>query len=110
MATDGMAERKEKLKNELQGMALAAGGTFFLLALLSFNTSDRTANSYSTGGGFHNLGGMFGAQAADLLLSGFGLAAYIIPGTLLYLAYRLLRFKELKWRSYKGFAFVGLLV
>jgi S-DNA-T family DNA segregation ATPase FtsK/SpoIIIE len=53
---------------------------------------------------------MLGAQIADVLLEGFGLASYLVPNALLYLAYRLLRFKELRWRIYKGVAFLGLLI
>jgi DNA segregation ATPase FtsK/SpoIIIE, S-DNA-T family len=102
-------DKKEKLKQEIKGMALAAAGLFILLALVSFNTNDNTMNSVSSEEGYRNFCGMFGAQIADILLEGFGLAAYLIPSALLYLAYRLLRFKELRWRLYKGVAFLGLL-
>ena len=46
----------------------------------------------------------------DLLLQLFGLASYAIPGALLYLAYRSLRFKEFRWKAYKIAAFSGMLV
>lgn len=91
-------------------MVLAAAGLFILLALVSFNTIDSSPNSFSSEGGYRNFCGMFGAQIADILFEGFGLAAYLIPTALLYLAYRLLRFKELRWRVYKGVAFIGLLI
>ncbi len=91
-------------------MVLAAAGLFILLALVSFNTIDSSPNSFSSEGGYRNFCGMIGAQIADILLEGFGLAAYLIPSALLYLAYRLLRFKELRWRLYKGVAFIGLLI
>ena len=104
------ADKKEKLKQEIKGMALGAGGLFILIALLSFNTNDGTSNSFSSEAGYRNFCGMIGAQLADLLLEGVGLAAYLIPAALLYLAYRLLRFKELRWRIYKGVAFIGLLI
>jgi len=107
---DEKLEKAEKLKKELSGMAVGALGLYLLIALLSFNDADPSLNSYSSEASYHNFGGMFGAQMADLLLSGFGVASYLIPGALLYLAYRLLRFKELRWRYYKGIAFVGLLV
>jgi S-DNA-T family DNA segregation ATPase FtsK/SpoIIIE len=103
-------EKKEKLLKEIKGMALGAAGIYLLIALVSFNDNDLSFNSYSSQGGYHNLGGMFGAQFADLLLNGFGVAAYLIPFALLYLSYRLLRFKELRWRYYKGLAFLGLLL
>jgi DNA segregation ATPase FtsK/SpoIIIE, S-DNA-T family len=103
-------DKKEKLKEEIKGMVLAAAGLFILLALVSFNTIDSSPNSFSSEGGYRNFCGMIGAQIADILLEGFGLAAYLIPSALLYLAYRLLRFKELRWRLYKGVAFIGLLI
>jgi S-DNA-T family DNA segregation ATPase FtsK/SpoIIIE len=103
-------DKKEKLKEEIKGMVLAAAGLFILLALVSFNTLDSSPNSFSSEGGYRNFCGMIGAQIADILLEGFGLAAYLIPSALLYLAYRLLRFKELRWRLYKGVAFIGLLI
>ncbi len=107
---DQLIEKKDKLLKEIKGMALGAVGIYLQLALISFNDSDLSFNSYSSAGNYHNLGGMFGAQFADLLLNGFGVAAYLIPSALLYLAYRLLRFKELRWRYYKGLAFLGLLL
>jgi S-DNA-T family DNA segregation ATPase FtsK/SpoIIIE len=103
-------DKKDKLRHEIKGMVLAAAGLFILLALVSFNTIDSSPNSFSSEGGYRNFCGMFGAQIADILLEGFGLAAYLIPSALLYLAYRLLRFKELRWRVYKGVAFIGLLI
>jgi len=100
--------KKEKLTKELQGMALATVGCFILLAFVTFNGSDVTWNSYSNEGGIHNLGGRLGAQVADLFFICFGLASYLIPLALLYMAYTLFRFKEIRLRSYKLFAFCGL--
>ncbi|KAF0216996.1 MAG: DNA segregation ATPase FtsK/SpoIIIE S-DNA-T [Geobacteraceae bacterium] len=90
-------------------MALGAAGLFLLLALVSFHADDLSFNSYSAETKFHNFGGRLGAQVADLLLQACGLSSYLIPLTLLYLSYRLLRFKEVRWRYYKVGAFVGLL-
>ena len=101
--------RKEKLIKELQGMALGALGIFILLAFLTFSASDQSLNSWSTEGGVRNLGGRLGAQVADLFFMLFGLAAYLVPGALLFLASNLLRFKELRLRAYKLTAFSGLL-
>ncbi|MCM2359743.1 MAG: DNA translocase FtsK 4TM domain-containing protein [Geobacteraceae bacterium] len=103
-------EKQEKLKKELKGMALGALGLFILLALLSFSTDDLSFNTYSSEAGVGNFGGRLGAEVADLLLQLFGLASYAVPCALVYLAYRLLRFKEFRWRYYKGIAFLGLLV
>ena len=46
---------------------------------------------------------------ADLFFSGFGLASYLIPLALLYMAYTLFRFKEIRLRSYKLLASFGLI-
>ncbi|MDA8415098.1 MAG: DNA translocase FtsK 4TM domain-containing protein [Desulfobacteraceae bacterium] len=107
MSTD--EQKKEKLTKELQGMALGTVGTFFLLAYLTYNSADVSWNSYSNEGGIHNLGGRLGAQVADLFFSTFGLASYLIPLALLYMAYTLFRFKEIRLRSYKLLASFGLI-
>ncbi|MDD2310842.1 MAG: DNA translocase FtsK 4TM domain-containing protein [Desulfuromonadaceae bacterium] len=93
--------KKAKLTKELQGMALGTVGTFFLLAFLTYNSTDVSWNSYSNEGSIHNLGGRLGAQIADLFFISFGLASYLIPLALLYMAYTLFRFKEIRLRSYK---------
>lgn len=103
-------EKYDKLKMELKGMALGALGLFLLIALLSFNANDPSSNSYSSEAGVRNFGGRLGAETADLFLMIFGVASYLIPCSLIYFAYRLLRFKEFNWRYYKGIAFLGLLV
>ena len=107
MSTDD--QKKEKLTKELQGMALGTVGSFVLLAFLTFNTADPSQNSWSNEGSIHNLGGKLGAQVADLFFSGFGLASYLIPLALLYMAYTLFRFKEIRLRSYKLLASGGLI-
>ncbi|MBI1922224.1 MAG: DNA translocase FtsK 4TM domain-containing protein [Geobacter sp.] len=103
-------DRKEKLKKELQGMALGAVGLFVLIALLSYHADDLSYNSYSAAGMVKNLGGRFGSELSDLLLQLFGMAAFVIPCFVVFLSYKLLRFKELKWRGYKATAFVLFLV
>ena len=101
--------KKEKLTKELQGMALGTVGVFILLAFLTYNTADVSWNSYSNEGGIHNLGGRLGSQIADLFFISFGLASYLIPLALLYMAYTLFRFKEIRLRSYKLAAAFALL-
>jgi len=100
--------KKEKLIKELQGMALATTGIFLLLTFVSFNATDVSWNSYSNEGAIHNLGGRLGAQVADLFFSSFGLASYLAPLAILYMAYTLFRFKEVRLRSYKLLAALGL--
>ena len=101
--------KKEKLIKELQGMGLGTVGVFILLAFLTYNSADVSWNSYSNEGSIHNLGGRLGAQIADLFFISFGLASYLIPMALLYMAYTLFRFKEIRLRSYKLGAAFGLL-
>jgi len=103
-------DKTPRLINEAKGIILGAMGLFLGMALFTFNASDRSINTYATGGSFKNICGMYGAQSADLLLAGFGLAAWLIPLALLYLAYRYLRFKAVLWRWYKCVAFVALLI
>jgi len=103
-------DKQDKLKKELKGMGIGALGLFILIALVSFSANDLSFNTYSSEGGVHNFGGRLGAEVADLSLQVFGLASYLIPCALINLAYRMLRFKEFKWRYYKGLAFLGLLV
>ncbi|HEY3308013.1 MAG TPA: DNA translocase FtsK 4TM domain-containing protein [Desulfuromonadaceae bacterium] len=100
--------KKEKLTKELQGMGLSTVSVFILLSFLTFNSADPSANNWSNEGGIHNLGGKLGAQVADLFFMSFGLASYLIPLALLYMAYTLFRFKEIRLRSYKLLAFGGL--
>lgn len=104
------SEKKEKLAVEIKGMLLGAAGLFLLIALVSYKADDFSYNTFSSDHAVMNLGGRFGAQFSDLLLQLFGLAAYAIPSTLLYLAYRSLRFKEFRWKAYKIAAFTGMLV
>lgn len=99
MSTD--QAKKEKLTKELQGMGLGTVGVFILLAFLTYNSADVSWNSYSSLEGIQNLGGRMGAQIADLFFISFGLASYLIPLALLYMAYTLFRFKEIRLRSYK---------
>jgi S-DNA-T family DNA segregation ATPase FtsK/SpoIIIE len=102
--------KKDKLQKEVKGMALGAVGLFLLIALLSFNAGDPSPNTYSAGAGVHNFGGKLGADVADLFLQIFGVASYAVPVALLYLSYKLLRFKELRWLVHKGIAFLFFLI
>jgi DNA segregation ATPase FtsK/SpoIIIE, S-DNA-T family len=108
--TEAAVEKKEKVTKEMKGMGLAAAGIFLAVALASFNGEDLSFNSVSTSSVTHNLGGRFGAQLADFSLQLFGLASYIIPSTLIYLAYRAFGSDPVRWRRYKVIGFGLLLV
>ncbi len=107
---DEKIDKSDKLKKELKGMGIGVLGVFLLIALLSFNANDLSFNSYSSEAGVRNFGGRLGAEVADLFLQVFGVASYLVPCSFIYFAYRLLRFKEFRWRYYKGIAFFALLV
>ena len=90
-------------------MALATVGAIILLAFLTYHSADVSWNSYSNEGTVHNLGGRLGAQVADLFFGIFGLTSYLVPLALFYMAYTLFRFKEIRLRSYKLLASLGLI-
>ena len=108
MTTEERTEKKDKVTKEMKGMAFAVAGIFLGVALASFHGEDLSFNSVSTAMETHNLGGRFGAQLADVFLQLFGLAAYIFPGTLIYLAYRAFGSDPIRWRRYKGVGFALL--
>jgi S-DNA-T family DNA segregation ATPase FtsK/SpoIIIE len=68
-----------RVRAELAGLALAILCAFLFLALLSYTTSDPSFNTAGEGGTCHNLGGVVGAHAADLLYQVLGYAAYLVP-------------------------------
>ncbi len=103
-------EKKDKLQKEVKGILLGAFGLFLFIALVSFNSNDLSFNTYTSETGVHNFGGKFGANVGEFLLQLFGLASYAIPLAMLYLSYKLLRFKELRWLVHKGIAFLLFLV
>lgn len=103
-------EKKDKLRKEVSGILFGALGLFLLIALISFNSGDLSFNTYTSEKGVHNFGGKAGANIADIFMQLFGIASYTIPCALLYLCYKLLRFKDLRWRLYKGVAYFVFLV
>ncbi len=68
-----------RVRSELQGLALALVGTFLVLALASYRTADPSFNTAAEAAQPHNLGGMVGAYAADLLYQSLGYAAWLVP-------------------------------
>lgn len=73
---------------ELGGICIAIAALVLALALLTYNPADP---SFDTASAAHptNLAGLAGAQAADMLLQGFGAAGFIPVLCLLAWAYRL---------------------
>lgn len=110
MTTEEIAQKKEKITKEMKGMALAVLGLFLLVALVSFNGDDLSLNSVSLKVETRNLGGRFGAQLADIFLQLFGLASYLFPATLIYLAYQAFRSDLARWRTYKSVGYLLLIL
>ncbi len=110
MTTEEKIEKKEKVAKEVKGMAFGVAGIFLLIALASFHGEDLSLNSVSTLAQTKNLGGRFGAELADLFQQLFGMASYIFPCTLIYLAYRSFTSDPIRWRRYKVVGFMLLLL
>jgi len=90
---------REKLKHEVIGILLIAGGIFLFLSLISFDPGDPCRFSYifpkpST---IHNWMGIVGAYVAGCLFQGFGLPSFLIPFGLGLLAFRFMFRRELKY-------------
>ena len=68
-----------RVRSELQGLALALVCAFLVLALVSYRTADPSFNTAAGAAQPHNLGGMVGAYAADLLFQSLGYAAWFLP-------------------------------
>ena len=78
------------------GLVLSAMfGVYLLIALMTFTVIDPSL--FHSGSPVHNQGGLFGAWCADALFSFLGLAAYMVPVSLLYHAY--LHWQELAQRE-----------
>ncbi len=100
---------REHLKKEIAGFFWLAGGAYLLLCLVSFNNADPSFNNNLHPGVILNFGGKVGAYLADLLFQGFGVPALLIPLGCLLLAWRLLKYREVRFRYYKVGAFCVLL-
>ena len=76
-----------------EGLAilLAAVGVYFAAALASYSPSDPGWSVDGTTPVVHNSFGRFGAVSADLLLSGLGLTAFLVPVLLGWIALQVLR-------------------
>ncbi len=73
----------DALRNEVLGIGILAASLCLMLALASFHLSDVSATGLAAETGqTHNLIGPVGASMADVLLSIFGVAAFLLPLTL----------------------------
>jgi len=79
-----------------------------LLCLGSYSNNDPSFNNNLNPRHITNLGGVFGAHLADLLYQTFGLTALLCPLACLHLAWRWLKFREVRFRLIRLIAFVLL--
>ena len=101
---------REHLQKEIAGVLCLAVGIFILLSLVSFHTSDPSFNNNITSAVVRNWGGVVGANFADLLIQFLGLVALVLPLSCFLFAWRLLKFRSVKVRLYKGGAILMLIL
>jgi S-DNA-T family DNA segregation ATPase FtsK/SpoIIIE len=101
---------REYLKKEIFGVFWFSLGLFLLLALLSFHKSDPSFNNYPHPETVNNIGGTVGAYLADLMYQVFGLPSLLFPFGCFLLAWRLLKFRDVRVRLYRCGAFLLLVL
>ncbi len=101
---------REHIKKEIAGLVWMAAGLFLLLSLVSFNNNDPSFNNNFDPTSIYNFCGKVGAYVSDLFFQIIGLPALMIPFACLLFAWRLLKFRDLNPRFYKGAAFVVVLI
>lgn len=77
--------------NEAAAVVFLLAALFLLFSLVSYHPLDPSWNTAAGPGKPVNLTGRFGAFLADVLLQGFGLAAYLVPVLLAMLGWHWLR-------------------
>ncbi|PLY05470.1 MAG: cell division protein FtsK [Desulfuromonas sp.] len=110
MSNDKKTLFREHLRKEILGLTWLAAGIFLLLCLLSYDNGDPSFNNNLNPRVITNWGGVVGAHLADLLYQAFGIVAYLIPGGCLLFAWRLLKFRDITIRLYKGASFAVLML
>ncbi len=77
---------KKSLVNDVVAVLLGAVAALLLLALFTYDPNDPSWNSVSSKSEPSNLIGVAGAYVSDLFLQLFGLASFIIPPLIVYIA------------------------
>lgn len=83
---------------------------FVTLCLLSYHPADPALNSMSNVKQIKNMGGMVGAYTADILLTVFGISAYVIAALLFVMSLLQLVGRKLKLRVREVMFYVLLLI
>jgi S-DNA-T family DNA segregation ATPase FtsK/SpoIIIE len=85
-----------KRLNEVTGFLLLAFGLLILLGLASYHPGDPSWDTAAGPVRPQNLTGSIGAHAADLLLQGFGVAAFLFPALALTMGWKWMRSEEIE--------------
>jgi DNA segregation ATPase FtsK/SpoIIIE, S-DNA-T family len=101
---------REHLKKEIAGFFWLGSGVFILLSLLSFHNDDPSFNTRQPTAVVQNWVGVVGANLADLLIQLLGIVSLILPFACFLFAWRLLKFRSVKVRLYKGGALLVLML
>ncbi len=97
-----------KRLNEVTGFLLLAFGLLVLLGLASYHVTDPSWDTAAGPARAQNLTGAMGAFAADLLLQGFGAAAFLFPVVAFILGWRWMRSEHIEAPLIKLIGFVLL--
>ncbi|MBI1993162.1 MAG: DNA translocase FtsK 4TM domain-containing protein [Deltaproteobacteria bacterium] len=99
-------EKGSTLNREILGVVVLVFALLVSLSLFSYNPADRSWNTPSGSLQTRNWGGIVGAYLADLLLQGFGGAAYLLCLFLFVVAYNLFRdsLAGIPWTKASGYA------
>ncbi len=92
----GFAELLARIARESSLIIVIAISLFLLVALIGFNPKDSGWSHLGYQPEVDNLTGPAGAWLADLIISGFGLSAFLLPVLVIYAAARFMLCKECK--------------
>ncbi|MEZ4598352.1 MAG: DNA translocase FtsK 4TM domain-containing protein [Syntrophotaleaceae bacterium] len=110
MKNESKGSIREYLKKEIFGVFWFAIGLYLLLAMVSFTNSDPSFNNNLHPEKISNIGGTVGAYLADLMYQAFGLPSLLFPFGCFLLAWRLLKFRDVRVRLYRCGAFLLLVL
>ncbi|MDZ4184612.1 MAG: DNA translocase FtsK 4TM domain-containing protein [Desulfuromonadales bacterium] len=101
---------QDPLHKEIAGVLLGAFGLYLALILLSYHGGDPRINNNIETLAVENLGGQFGAYLSDILYQSFGFAALLLPAGFFAVAWRFLRFRDVRFPLWRFGAYFLLLL
>jgi len=90
-----MAKKISRIKEEIAGIVAVLFSVYLGLSLASYSKWDASFFTYSVSP-VRNYGGVIGAYVSDLLMSGIGFAAYLVPAAFMAYGIRRLLGREKK--------------